>query len=99
MDKIIQIFNSSLQTGYVDKNVLSDAAYQSELLVNQKIHHKSTYNNTFKNLKNCKSFFISVAFVTTSGVAIINKLKELEKPQIRSNFSFTIFEFQPNLKH
>jgi hypothetical protein len=56
MDKIIQIFNSSLQTGYVDKNVLSDAAYQPELLVNQKIHQKKYFQQYFKNLKIAISF-------------------------------------------
>jgi hypothetical protein len=43
MDKIIQFFNSSLQTGYVD--VLSDAAYQPELSI-KKSSKKSTFNNT-----------------------------------------------------
>jgi HKD family nuclease len=38
--------------------------------------------------------FISVAFVTTSGVAtIINKLKELKMGNNRSNFSFTYLNF------
>ena len=36
MDKTLHVFNESLQTGYVDKTVLSDAIYQPELLVNQK---------------------------------------------------------------
>ena len=36
MDKKIEIFNASLQTGYIDKNILSEVAYQPELLVNQK---------------------------------------------------------------
>jgi superfamily II DNA or RNA helicase/HKD family nuclease len=84
MDKIIQIFNSSLQTGYVDKNVLSDAAYQPELLVNQKNPAKKVLSTILQELENCNQFYISVAFVTTSGVAtIINKLKELENREIK----------------
>ncbi|EIA10034.1 DUF3427 domain-containing protein [Flavobacterium frigoris] len=84
MDKIIQIFNSSLQTGYVDKNVLSDAAYQPELLVNQKKPAKKVLSTILQELENCNQFYISVAFVTTSGVAtIINKLKELENREIK----------------
>ena len=83
MDKIIQIFNSSLQTGYVDKNVLSDLAYQPELLVNQKNPPTKVLTTILHELENCNQFYISVAFVTTSGVAtIINKLKELENRKI-----------------
>ncbi len=83
MDKIIPIFNSSLQTGYVDKNVLSDLAYQPELLVNQKNPPQKVLTTILHELENCNQFYISVAFVTTSGVAtIINKLKELENRNI-----------------
>jgi superfamily II DNA or RNA helicase/HKD family nuclease/phage repressor protein C with HTH and peptisase S24 domain len=83
MDKLIQIFNSSLQTGYVDKNVLSDLAYQPELLVNQKNPPQKVLTTILHELENCNQFYISVAFVTTSGVAtIINKLKELENRKI-----------------
>jgi HKD family nuclease len=83
MDKIIQIFNSSLQTGYVDKNVLSDEAYQPQLIVNQKNPAKKVLSTILQELENCNQFYISVAFVTTSGVAtIINKLKELENREI-----------------
>jgi superfamily II DNA or RNA helicase/HKD family nuclease len=84
MDKLIQIFNSSLQTGYIDKNVLSDAAYQPELLVNQKNPPKKVLSTILQELENCNQFYIAVAFVTTSGVAtLINKLKELENREIK----------------
>ncbi|RVT80010.1 DUF3427 domain-containing protein [Flavobacterium sufflavum] len=84
MDKLIQIFNSSLQTGYVDKNILSDVAYQPELLVNQKNPPKKILSSILHELENCNQFYISVAFITTSGVAtIINKLKELENREIK----------------
>ena len=84
MDKIIQIFNSSLQTGYVDKNIISEVSYQPELLVNQKNPPVKVLSSILQELENCKKFYISVAFVTTSGVAtIINKLKELENRKIK----------------
>ena len=84
MDKLTQNFNSSLQTGYVDKSILSNLAYQPELLVNQKNPQKKVLSTIIHELENCNEFFISVAFVTTSGVAtIINKLKELEDRQIK----------------
>ena len=84
MDKLIQIFNSSIQTGYIDKNIISDITYQPELLVNQKNPPKKVLSTILHELENCSQFYISVAFVTTSGVAtIINKLKELENREIK----------------
>lgn len=84
MNKLTEIFNSSLQTGYVDKNILSNIAYQPELLVNQKNPPKKVLSSILHELENCSQFYISVAFVTTSGVAtIINKLKELERRKIK----------------
>ncbi|AUC80053.1 DUF3427 domain-containing protein [Nonlabens sp. MB-3u-79] len=84
MDDLIQNFTKSLQTGYVDKSVLSNLNYQPELLVNQKNPPKKVLSTILHELENCNEFFISVAFVTTSGVAtIINKLKELEDREIQ----------------
>jgi HKD family nuclease len=84
MDDLIQIFNKSLQTGFVDKSILSNLDYQPELLVNQKNPPKKVLSTILQELENCNQFFISVAFVTTSGVAaIINKLKELEERGVK----------------
>jgi len=84
MNRLIQIFNSSLQTGYVDKTILSRVDYQPELLTNQKHPPKKILSSILHELENCNQFYISVAFVTTSGVAtIINKLKELESREIK----------------
>lgn len=84
MDKLTQLFNSSLQTGYIDKTILSSIDYQPELLVNQKKPPKKVLSSILHELENCNQFYISVAFVTTSGVAtIINKLKELENRDIK----------------
>lgn len=84
MDDLIQSFTKSLQTGYVDKSILSNLDYQPELLVNQKNPPKKVLSTILHELEYCNQFFISVAFVTTSGVAaIINKLKELEDREIK----------------
>lgn len=84
MSNLIELFNSSLQTGYVDKKILSNVAYQPELLVNQKNPPKKVLSSILQELENCIQFYISVAFVSTSGVAtIINKLKELENREIK----------------
>lgn len=84
MDELTQIFNNSLKTGFIDKTILSNLAYQPELLVNQKNPPKKILSSIIQELENCNQFFISVAFVTTSGVAtIINSLKDLEKRGIK----------------
>lgn len=84
MDDLTQSFNESLQTGFVDKSILSNSDYQPELLINQKSPPKKVLSTILNELENCNQFFISVAFVTTSGVAtIINKLKELEDRGIK----------------
>lgn len=84
MDNFFQIFNGSLQTGFVDKTILSNLVYQPSLLVNQKKPPLKVLSTIIHELEYCNEFFISVAFVTTSGVAtIINKLKELEDRGIK----------------
>ncbi|WP_041758264.1 hypothetical protein [Psychroflexus torquis] len=65
MDKLTEIFNRSLQTGYVDKTISSDLDYQPELLVNQKNPPKKVLSSILHELENCNQFYISVAFVTT----------------------------------
>jgi HKD family nuclease len=84
MDDLLRSFTRSLQTGYIDKSVLSNQDYQPELLVNQKKPPKKVLSTLLHEFDNCSQFFISVAFITTSGVAvIINKLKELEDRKIQ----------------
>lgn len=84
MNDAIQSFIKSLQTGYVDKSILSNLDYQPELLVNQKNPPKKVLSTIIHELENCNQFYISVAFVTTCGVAsIINKLTELEDRDIK----------------
>ncbi|ADV50041.1 type III restriction protein res subunit [Cellulophaga algicola DSM 14237] len=85
MDKIFNNdFRDSLLTGFIDKSLESDALYQPELLVNRKIPRKKVLTTIIKELENCESFYISVAFVTTSGVAtLINTFKTLEEKGVK----------------
>jgi len=72
-------FKDSILTGFIDKSLDSDKLYQPELLVNRKIPRKKVLSTIIKELESCESFYISVAFVTTSGVAaLINTFKSLE---------------------
>jgi len=84
MDKLLIHFNESLQTGFVDKSIFSDAKYQPEFLVNQKQPPKKVLSTIIQELENCDAFYISVAFATSSGVmTIINTLQELERRGVK----------------
>ncbi|QVY67192.1 DUF3427 domain-containing protein [Polaribacter sp. Q13] len=77
-------FKNSLLTGFIDKDLDSEALYQPELLVNRKIPRKKVLSTIIKELENCESFYISVAFVTTSGVAaLINTFKILDDKGVK----------------
>lgn len=77
-------FKESIKTGFIDKSIDSDLLYQPELLVNRKIPRKKVLSTIIKELENCKNYYISVAFVTTSGVAaLINTFQKLENKGIK----------------
>lgn len=81
---IIEEFQKSLHTGYIDKSFTSEVLYQPELLINQKKPKKKVLSTIIHELNNCESFFISVAFVTTSGVAtLMNTFKTLQEKGIK----------------
>ena len=81
---LINDFQDSLHTGFIDKIRKSDILYQPKLLVNKKKPKTKVLSTILHELQNCNEFYISVAFVTTSGVAtIINTLKELEHRGIK----------------
>ncbi|WP_179316361.1 DEAD/DEAH box helicase [Winogradskyella undariae] len=85
MDRVFnESFKDSLLTGFIDKSLQSDALYQPELLVNRKIPRQKVLSTIIRELENCESFYISVAFVTTSGVAaLINTFKSLDEKGIK----------------
>ena len=77
-------FLDSLNTGFIDKNLVSEVLYRPKLLVNKKVPKEKVLSTILAELDNCESFLISVAFVTTSGIAVLmNSLLELEKRGIK----------------
>jgi len=81
---ILDEFEKSLGTGFIDKSSVSDIHYQPELLVNRKTPPIKVLSTILEELSTCEAFYISVAFVTTGGVAtIINSLKSLESKGIK----------------
>tara|TARA_B100000809_G_scaffold263392_1_gene316517 strand:- start:9663 stop:13115 length:3453 start_codon:yes stop_codon:yes gene_type:complete len=77
-------FKKSLDTGFIDKNVISEVLYRPKLLVNKKTPKEKVLSTILHELNNCEEFYISVAFVTTSGIAVLfNTLILLEKKGIK----------------
>ncbi|MCO5259765.1 MAG: DUF3427 domain-containing protein [Crocinitomicaceae bacterium] len=72
-------FQKSLQTGFVDKNIESELVYRPQLLTNKKIPREKVLSTMLQELNTCNEFFISVAFVTTSGISVLfQTLRSLE---------------------
>ena len=69
-DSIYDGFKKSLKTGFVDKNIESNLVYRPQLLTNKRIPKEKVLSTLLQELDTCNEFFISVAFVTTSGVAV-----------------------------
>lgn len=81
---ILDELSKSLKTGFIDKESISETLYQPTLLVNKKSPPQKVLSTILEELRYCDEFYISVAFVTTSGVAtLMNTLKDLEKKSIK----------------
>ncbi len=67
----------SLITGHIDDEYVSVEDYRPKLLTNDSKKNSKVLTSILQNLETCDEFFFSVAFITTSGVAvIINMLNE-----------------------
>jgi len=76
--------SKSLNTGFIDKELISEKMYQPTLLVNKKSPPQKVLCTLLDELRYCDEFYISVAFVTTGGIAtLMNTLKYLEEKGIK----------------
>ena len=66
-DKLILNLNQSLKKGFIDKNIKNESNLTPKLLINNK--HQNVLTYIINELEKCYSFFISVAFITESGLA------------------------------
>lgn len=71
---------AGLQTAYIDYNYNSNLAYRPQFVSNDYKKGRKVLASIESELKNCEEFFISVAFVTESGIApLLQTLKEAEE--------------------
>jgi superfamily II DNA or RNA helicase/HKD family nuclease len=94
MSFIYEDFFDSLKAGYFDNSIQSKGDYIPQLLVNSKKDGIKFLTTIEKELLNCNEFWISVAFVTTSGVAaIFNTLIELKERNIKGKLLVSSYLF------
>lgn len=79
-----------LGTAFIDRNIDSDLAFQPEFLSNNYEQGRKVLVSLERELLNCDSFSISVAFITKSGIEpLLMTLKELEKRNIHGRILTT----------
>lgn len=84
IDAFKQDFKKSLDTGFVDRQIESEVIYRPKLLINKQIPKEKVLSTILQELNHCDEFNLSVAFVSTSGIAVLfNTLLELEKKGIK----------------
>ena len=83
-DAFSRDFSNSQHTGFIDKNIESEMFYRPELLTNKSIPRTKVLSTLLQEFDTCNEFYISVAFVTTSGIAaLFNSLLALEKKGVK----------------
>lgn len=84
MEAIKLAIQNAVITGFVDENNSSLNDYRPSILTNDSLKNEKVLNTILDELRNCNSFFLSVAFITSGGVAsIIGTLQDLEERGIK----------------
>ncbi|WP_158961377.1 DUF3427 domain-containing protein [Myroides fluvii] len=77
-------FIGGIHQGFIDKDIVSNSINIPKLLTNKDIPKEKVLSTLLHELNTCNEFLISVAFVTTSGIAVLfNTLIALEKRNIK----------------
>lgn len=75
--------SSGYKTAFIDSTWNSNLAYRPEFISNDYTQGKKVLSSIEEELSRCDEFFISVAFITMSGITpLLQTLKELEEKNI-----------------
>lgn len=86
----ISELRKGFETAYIDKSINSNLAYKPEILTNDYKSGKKMLDTLINELNNCDKFYISVAFITLSGLTpLLEVLKNLEKNNIQGKILTT----------
>lgn len=90
MENILRKVADANYTGFIDTSYDSEESLRPKLLYND-IHRGNTVLASLEQeLRNCDSFWFSVAFVTKSGLIVLKDLfQELEQKQVRGRILTT----------
>ncbi len=86
---IIQL-QQGLATAFINQNTSSSLAYRPQFVFNNYKEGRKVLASIEHELMSCEQFFISVAFITMSGITpLLQTLKELEKRGIKGQILTT----------
>lgn len=88
--QLIQQFEHSLHKGFIDQTKTVTATFKPKLLTNS--HHESVLSTLLQELKTCKTFYFSVAFITEGGLATLKTmLYDLKQKGIKGRILTSTF--------
>ena len=92
-DYNIAALKEGYTTAFIDRNYSSNLAYKPQFISNNYKEGRKVLSSIEDELFSCKEFFISVAFITMSGVTpLLQTLKELEKRNIPGKILTTDYQ-------
>jgi superfamily II DNA or RNA helicase/HKD family nuclease len=69
MEALKLAIQQSVTTGFVDDQISSISDYRPSILTNEPVLNEKVLTTILDELRTCESFFLSVAFITSGGVA------------------------------
>ncbi|MYL39215.1 DUF3427 domain-containing protein [Halobacillus litoralis] len=93
MESIIEQLQNSFHKGFIDREFSTSTRFRPELLVNNKQQRKDVLTSLVDELKNCRSFMFSVAFITESGLATLKShLLDLKSKGVRGKILTSTYQ-------
>lgn len=90
MEQLIRKLEDSLHKGFIDQNKAVSSQFKPKLLSNKA--HENVLSSLLQEMKTCKTFTFSVAFITEGGLATIKTmLYDLEKKGIKGRILTSTF--------
>ena len=84
MTQLFGELEEAIKTGFLNKSISSNERLQPRLLLNDSSRGEKVLGSILNALDQCDTFWFSVAFVTSSGIACLhNKLRQLEKREVK----------------
>lgn len=88
--QLIRKIENSLYKGFIDQNKPVSAQFKPKLLTNK--HHETVLSTFLQELKTCKTFIFSVAFITEGGLATLKTiLYDLKQKGIKGRILTSTF--------